>query len=783
MGKVAGQFEKLPLETIQAALSHVPASDREVWVRMAMAVKSELGDAGFDIWNNWSATDQSYNAADAKTVWRSVKESGSTTIASLIKLAMDNGFDFSQQTRRISDAELAERQRARQAELDAEKRRQDARHKRAATEAARQYGEATSNPDAIAAHAYIGRKEIPIDCAGAVRIGTYARHSGSDTITVPNSLLVPIYGPDRSIMSVQAIFPDASNPLGRDRDYLPGGQKTGGYFPIGKATPAAPAVLICEGYATGVALHRATGHPVLVAFDAGNLANVAKFARGKMPDTTLVICADNDRHGERGNTGIRMASRAALESAGIMAVPEFDGPDGTDFDDLAKAQGLDAVAACIQAAISPPTQLAAANDNAQGTDIDQTDRFDMGAVNWYAPLPDTNSDGKKPLSTIENLEEICRRLGVIIRYNVISKEIELLIPREGFSVDNHANASLAWLISVCARFRMPTGQIGDFLCYLGDRNQYNPVANWIRSKPWDGVSRLADLYATIEVEGEADGDITATKLKSTLIRRWMLSAVAGAFKPDGVSAHGVLVLQGDQYLGKTKWFKSLVPAELGVIRDGLSLRPDDRDSVFQAVSHWMVELGELDATFRKADIAALKAFLTRDKDILRRAYARLESKFARRTVFFASVNPRQFLHDPTGNRRYWTLPCVAINHDHSVDMQQVWAEVYETAYLAGETWYLQPDEMALLNTHNSGFEVLDPIRERAQTRFAWDYSEATWRWMTATDIMAELGFDKPSRTDVTQCGQLMRELNGRKAKRSNGKNLLLVPPLKHERTI
>jgi putative DNA primase/helicase len=270
--------------------------------------------------------------------------------------------------------------------------------------------------------------------------------------------------------------------------------------------------------------------------------------------------------------------------------------------------------------------------------------------------------------------------------------------------------------------------------------------------------------------------LSIAKLKEAMLHRWLISAVAAAFEPRGVSAHGVLVLQGEQYLGKTKWFKSLVPAELGVIQDGLILRPDDRDSVKQAVSFWLVELGELDATFRKSDIAQLKAFLTRDRDTLRRAYAKLESHYARRTVFFASVNPRQFLHDPTGNRRYWTISCASIDHDHGLDMQQVWAEVYETAYRAGEGWLLTSNELSALNAHNKDYEVLDPIRERLLTRFDWQANDMLWRWMTATDIMLEIGFDRPTRADVTQCGQIVSELNGGKVRKSNGKRLSRVPP-------
>jgi putative DNA primase/helicase len=373
------------------------------------------------------------------------------------------------------------------------------------------------------------------------------------------------------------------------------------------------------------------------------------------------------------------------------------------------------------------------------------------------------------------VREACRRLGVTVRYNVIAKEIEILIPGEGFSVDNRANAALAWLTSACSRFAVPTGQLGDFLTYLADRNPYNPVAQWITSRSWDGKDRLQELFDTIEADGQAD-DLRVLDLKEAMIRRWLVSAVAAAFRPNGVAANGVLVIQGEQNLGKTSWFKSLVPAELGVIQDGLMLRPDDRDSVKQVVSYWMVELGELDATFRKSDIAQLKSFLSRDRDTLRRAYAKLESHYARRTVFFASVNPRQFLHDPTGNIRYWTISATRINFQHGIDVQQLWAQVYEQLYQAGESWYLSPDEVGLLNEHNRDHEVLDPIRERLQTRLSWSDPPAMWRWVTATDLMAEIGFDRPTKADVTMCGQIVLELNGGQQKKSNGKRLSKVPP-------
>ena len=390
-----------------------------------------------------------------------------------------------------------------------------------------------------------------------------------------------------------------------------------------------------------------------------------------------------------------------------------------------------------------------------------------------APLPFCTEKGV-PLAHIANLKEICRRLGVQVRYNVISKEEEVIIPNQSFSLDNEGNASLAWLESECSLFKMPTSKLPGFVTYIADQNQYNPVAQWVCSAPWDGKDHLSALLATVTIKDAAN--TKAVELKDTLIMRWMVSAIAGAFSPKGVSASGVLVFQGDQYVGKTKWFKSLVPEDKNLIKDGVILKPDDRDSVKQAVSFWLVELGELDSTFRKSDIAALKAFLTNDKDVLRRAYARKESQYARRTVFFGSVNPKEFLHDPTGNRRYWTIEVAHLNHSHNIDMQQAWAQVYEL-WKAGASHYLTPDEMGQLNNHNEDFTASDPIEESVQTGFDWSSNQSYWSWRTATDALKSLGYERPSKADVNSAASAIRKLNGNQGKRTSSGKLLLLPPM------
>lgn len=398
--------------------------------------------------------------------------------------------------------------------------------------------------------------------------------------------------------------------------------------------------------------------------------------------------------------------------------------------------------------------------------------FSRATYNLADPLPFCTEKGK-PVQHADNLREVIRRIGATVRYNVIRKEDEILCPGQAFSVDNEANASLAWLRSECSLFDLNTGPLKEFVTLLADQNLYNPVAEWILSKPWDKTSRLQDWYNTIT--GRDDHDETKRLLKQTLMRKWGLSAVAAGMSPNGISAPGVLTIQGGQYMGKTKWFKSLVPDELNLVKDGMILRPDDKDSVKQACSFWMVELGELDATFRKADVAALKAFLTNSSDVLRRPYAAKDSQFARRTVFFASVNPSKFLNDPTGNRRYWTIEATAIDHTHGIDMQQVWAELH-VMLKAGAGYYLTQEEVEALNDHNDEFTTLDPIEERLQTGLRWDDPQSTWSWVTATDALVSVGIDRPNKQDVTTANSVLRKMNGDQHKRTKNSRLVLVPP-------
>ena len=272
------------------------------------------------------------------------------------------------------------------------------------------------------------------------------------------------------------------------------------------------------------------------------------------------------------------------------------------------------------------------------------------------------------------------------------------------------------------------------------------------------MSRLKALYATIDTEPEYQ------ELKEILIRRWLISAIAGAFSHSGHQYHGMLVLQGEQSLGKTRWMLRLVPEDLGIAKAGMVLQPGNKDSVAACTRYWLVELGELDATFKKSDISAIKSFVTNQTDAYRVPFARRTSTFNRRTAFFASVNPTNFLHDETGNRRFWTIPCTAVDYEHDIDMQQVWAEVLEL-WQAGEQSWLSREEEAMLAGGNELFQAPDAIAELIESELDWEMPEAHWRWMTSSGVLRELGIVNPNNAQTQKAASCIERLSRCKQRR------------------
>lgn len=161
-------------------------------------------------------------------------------------------------------------------------------------------------------------------------------------------LVVPVLDAEGAVQSVQSIAAD-----GR-KQFMPGGRTRGGRFWIGDPADA-DTLALCEGYATGATVHEATGWPVCVTFNAGNLPTVAATLAAAHPAARFIVAGDDDRH-TTGNPGRAKATAAAKCLNGYVALPTFgDDEVGSDWNDLQVQNGLEAVRAQILAALAPST--------------------------------------------------------------------------------------------------------------------------------------------------------------------------------------------------------------------------------------------------------------------------------------------------------------------------------------------------------------------------------------------------------------------------------------------
>ncbi|MNQ98998.1 DNA primase TraC [compost metagenome] len=99
------------------------------------------------------------------------------------------------------------------------------------------------------------------------------------------------------------------------------GRKQGCFHLIGE--PAGAAVLaVAEGYATAASVHEATGWPVAMAFDAGNLLAVGRAMRELHPEAGLVFAGDDDPS-QPDNPGRTKAEAAAAALDAVAAFPSL----------------------------------------------------------------------------------------------------------------------------------------------------------------------------------------------------------------------------------------------------------------------------------------------------------------------------------------------------------------------------------------------------------------------------------------------------------------------------
>lgn len=220
------------------------------------------------------------------------------------------------------------------------------------------------------------------------------------------------------------------------------------------------------------------------------------------------------------------------------------------------------------------------------------------------------------------------------------------------------------------------------------KHSYNAVKDYLNSLPaWDGVPRLDTLFC--DYLGAEDNEYVRAAARKSIT-----AAVARAMEP-GIKYDNMLILAGRQGIGKSTLFRMLAGQWFSDSLETFSGK--EACEMIQGV--WINEIGELNG-LNKAEINAVKQFLSRVEDIFREPYGRRTGVYPRRCVFFGTSNEHEFLRDKTGNRRFWPVDCEAkppiknVFNDLPAEVPQIWAEAL-VVWQLGEPLYLEGEALKI----------------------------------------------------------------------------------------
>lgn len=388
----------------------------------------------------------------------------------------------------------------------------------------------------------------------------------------------------------------------------------------------------------------------------------------------------------------------------------------------------------------------------------------------------------RALSTDKNLEELLRKYGFEFFYDEIAKELKIIHPEISGSTDNDLGVAYSIIQSYAERDGFKKDVIEHLSPLLMNKFAINPLKDMVEDaiSKYDGQDYIKKLVDCLE-----SNCTYQYKYKITML--WLIQCVASWFhdnencpvKGAYMKFEQVLLIQGIQGLSKTKLFSKLLDFD-GMnkyFKAGAKLNPSDKDTIIQSIGFGIVELGEIDSTFRKSDIAELKAFLSNTYDQVRLPYDRTASKYKRRTSFCASVNETSFLVDQTGNRRFLILSLIAIlfSEVEKIDFFQLWGQVGQL-YKNGTKWWLDRadindklilDELELLHASHIKTTMIDDIvceiiakieHIKSQSNFQLANQNQVQTMQTtfsSTKILQNFGIQKPSRGEISEFKEKM----------------------------
>lgn len=407
-----------------------------------------------------------------------------------------------------------------------------------------------------------------------------------------------------------------------------------------------------------------------------------------------------------------------------------------------------------------------------GDEASAGDDDDAGAPGWRKLLLKTSDGAKKDCreNVFVFLSEHPRLKGLVAFDEFAYRVVKLKSPPWASTPGEWTTADdyeLGLWLSQTKGIRLAIkseGTLAAGVAMAAFRAKFHPVRDYLGSLVWDGVDRLGHWLH--ECAGAADTPY------HQLVGRWFLLGMVNRVLNPGCQMDNMIVLEGAQ--GKMK--SSALRVLAGAWFADTPIRIGDKDALLNLAGVWLYEVAELDS-FNKAEVTAVKQYVSSRVDRVREPYSRRPSDRSRSCVLAGTTNQHEYFKDSTGSRRFWPVAC-----DGEIDIGKLAAwrdQLFAQAVsdLAGGARYhptREEVEQYILPEQESR-EITDPWYERIALWLDSPDQELTSNY-TSSQILTGALHVPADRIDgarqmATRVGIVMRKLGWAKVRDAAGARL------------
>jgi predicted P-loop ATPase len=293
---------------------------------------------------------------------------------------------------------------------------------------------------------------------------------------------------------------------------------------------------------------------------------------------------------------------------------------------------------------------------------------------------------------------------------------------------------------------------------------YHPFAEYLsKYKNYNTTGHISKLCQSILYKkNKYKSDATIEHF----VKKWLLGIIASMH---GVHSVTILVLCGGQGVGKTNFFRSLLPDSLKsyYAESKLDLGKDDLILMCNKLIICDDEFGGKS----KKEEKLLKELASKQTFTVRPPYQKRNIDMHRYAVLCGTSNDSQLLNDLTGNRRIIPIDITAIDWKiyNEVDKDLLFAELYYEYLNCGDTWQLNALDINILNDLTEENKIVC-YEEELLLRYFNEPNARGSKWMTNTDILDIISKDTKQRITAQKLGHVLKNYGYVKEYKSiNGK--------------